>query len=422
MKEEFLHYLWKYALYSLPLELTTGEQVEVISAGEHNHDSGPDFFNAKIKIGKTIWAGNVEIHVKASDWQKHKHSNNDAYDSIILHVVAENDVQIKRKNGKVIPALELKAPANLYEQYLFLMQNNDWVPCESFISRVTEFTIFQWKEALLVERLAQKAEIIGDRFKANNSNWEETFYQTLAANFGFRTNAQPFEMLAKSLPINHLGKHKDQLPLIEAFLFGQAGLLIDNSNDSYSNFLQKDYKHLAAKFNLKPMSGHLWKFMRLRPANFPTIRIAQFAALIHQSSSLFSKIIDAKELNTIKDLFNIQASEFWNTHYTFEKESIKKVKKLGNNAFENIMINTIAPMLFYYGQQKGKPEYSEKALKWLTNIPGEKNAITKSWVALGMNNQNAFDSQALIQLKNVYCKKRRCLQCRIGNQVIKHTV
>lgn len=422
MKEEFLHYLWKYNLYTTPLLLSSGELVKVVNPGEHNFDSGPDFFNAKIKIGETIWAGNVEIHVNASDWKKHKHQYNDAYDSIALHVVANNDFEVSRKNGKIIPTLELQAPKNIYEQYLYLMQTNDWIPCKAFIADINDFTILQSKESLLIERLKEKSDILEQRFKANNNNWEETFYQSLANNFGFKTNAQPFEMLAKTIPLSYLGKHKDQLPLIEAMLFGQSGLLNTESKNEYLKQLETDYKHLSSKFSLTPLNSSLWKFMRLRPANFPTIRIAQFSALIHKSNALFSKLIQANSISDIKELFVIQASAYWDTHYSFKSTSASKAKRLGLSAFYNIVINTIAPMLFYYGQQKNQLEYSEKALQYLCEIPSEQNSIIKKWTEIGLNANNAFDSQALIQLKNKYCKNRKCLSCRIGNQVIKHKV
>lgn len=420
MKEEFLHYLWKYQLFDIPLKLVGGDFMEVISSGNHNMDSGPDFFNAKIKMGDTIWAGNVEIHVNSSDWFKHKHEKDKNYDNIILHVVANNDVHVKRANGNLIPTIELKAPSELYKQYLYLMQSRSWVPCESFINQIDDLTILQWKEALLVERLSQKAELIAQRFKTNNSNWEETFYQSLAANFGFKTNSQPFEMLAKSLPLTYLGKHKDQLQLIEAMLFGQSGLLPDDSTDKYIQQLKTNYQHLQVKFGLKPLSGHLWKFMRLRPASFPTLRIAQFSALIYKSSALFSKVLEANTINELHELFNVEASMYWETHYTFENESKKRTKNLGEMAFQNILINTISPLLFYYSQQKGETKYIDKALSWLLEIPSEKNSIIRKWNEIGVGAQNAFDSQALIQLKNVYCKKRKCLDCRIGNKVIKY--
>jgi hypothetical protein len=421
MKEDFLHYLWKYSLYKKALALADGTSVEVLSAGDHNTNAGPDFFNAKVKIGDTVWAGNVEIHVHASDWLKHKHQKDSAYDNIILHVVAINDVEIKRENGEIIPVLELSVPKNLYEQYLYLMQSKSWVPCESFINKVNEFVIYEWKDALLVERLAHKSQLIEERWHQNNKNWEETFYQTLAANFGFKINSLPFEMLSKSIPLQFLGKHKDDLALIEAMLFGQSGLLPENPGDDYTRQLTKDYVHLKNKFNLQPMSGHLWKFSKLRPSNFPTIRLAEFAALIHKSNALMSRIIEAKNFTELKQYFELEVSPYWHNHYVFEKESPQKIKHFGETAFDNIIINSIAPFFALYARLKNQTAYAEKSLEWLSLLKAEQNQITDHWQQIGLEVKSAFDSQALIQLKNMYCNQRQCLQCRIGNQVLRHT-
>jgi hypothetical protein len=421
MQESFLHYLWKYGLYSnQPLVSVDGSPVEVIHPGEHNTHSGPDFFNAKIKIGATVWAGNVEVHIHSSDWLKHHHQSDAAYENVILHVVAQNDTEIKRPKGESIPVLELQAPKGIYEQYLYLMQNTGWVPCETFIGKIDPFTVFQWKEALMIERLHEKSELISERFSRNNNHWEETFYQTFAANFGFKTNAQPFEMLARSLPLSYLAKHKDQLNLIEALLFGQSGLLPSKSADKYTNHLITDCNHLRNKYALKPMSGHLWKFSRLRPVNFPTIRIAQFASLVHGSTSLLSKILEATDYHELVALLQVKASPFWDTHYVFDKESPLREKHLGDDALQNILINTVAPFLFFYGTVRKQTSLTEKALEWLTKVPPEQNAIIEHWNQLGLKSENAFDTQALIQLKNRYCNHRRCLNCRIGNQVIQH--
>lgn len=421
MQEAFLHYLWKYQLHQQQaLSLTDGRAITVHSAGQHNQDSGPDFFNARITIDETLWAGNVEIHVNASDWLKHKHQNDKAYANVILHVVANPDVDIRRESGEKVPMLQLIAPRGVYEQYLYLMQSRQWVPCESFIGKVDAFTILQWKEALLVERLSQKAQSIEERFIHNKNNWEETFYQSLASNFGFKTNSQPFEMLARSLPLLYLAKHKDQLSLIEAFLFGQAGLLPEKPATDYEKQLHADYKHLSAKFQLKSGSGHLWKFSKLRPGNFPTVRLAQFAALVYKSSALLSRILEMEKVKDLQSFFALQASDYWNTHYTFSNESPFKPKHLGLASFYNIVINTVVPFLFFYGKSHNKPAYAEKALTWLTEIPAEKNQLIEHWNQLGLEVQSAFDSQALIQLKNNYCNYRLCLNCRIGNQVLRH--
>jgi hypothetical protein len=420
--EDFLHYLWKYSFYTKPLILTDGTPVEVLSAGEQNNDAGPDFFNSKIKIGNTVWAGNVEIHVKSSDWFKHNHHNDSAYDNIILHVVAQNDKEIARKSGEKIPVVELKSPEKIYNQYLFLMQSNGWIPCETFINKVDSFTVFQWKEVLMIERLQEKSTVVEQRFISNNKNREETFYQSLAANFGFKTNALPFEMLAKSLPLKYLAKHKDSLSFLEAMLFGQAGLLPELPKDEYTKELVLNYKHLKNKFKLSPLNGNLWKFSKMRPPNFPVIRISQFANLIYKSEALMSKIVEANSFNVLRDLFDIETSNYWQTHYTFEKESPRRIKKLGDSAFQNIVINTIAPFFAFYGKVKNQNILIDKAIGWLTELKPESNRITRHWEELGLKPENAFDSQSLIQLKNKYCNKRRCLNCRIGNQVIRYKV
>jgi hypothetical protein len=335
-------------------------------------------------------------------------------------VVANPDVDIRRESGEKVPVLQLIAPRGVYEQYVYLMQSQQWVPCESFIAKVDAFTILQWKEALLVERLSQKAQRIEERFIQNKNNWEETFYQSLAANFGFKINSQPFEMMARSLPLIYLAKHKDQLTLIEALLFGQAGLIPENPAGDYEKQLEANYKHLAAKFQLKSSSGHLWKFAKLRPGNFPTVRLAQFAALIFKSSALLSKILEIEKVSDLHSLFTLQASAYWNTHYTFSNESPYKTKHLGNASFYNLVINTVVPFVFFYGKAHRNNAYTEKALSWLTEIPAEKNHIITHWNQLGMEVQTAFDTQALIQLKNNYCNYRLCLNCRIGNQVLRH--
>ncbi|HAN00518.1 MAG TPA: DUF2851 domain-containing protein [Marinilabiliales bacterium] len=421
MQESFLHYLWKFKLYTgLSLALPDGSVVEVINPGNHNPDSGPDFFNAKIKIGGTVWAGDVEIHVKASDWYRHNHQTDKAYQTVILHVVAIHDADIFYPDGEPVPVMVLQSPAGLYEQFLYLMQNKGWVPCELYVNRIDDFTWLGWKESLVVERLKEKSEAMAERYQRNNHHWEETFYQSLAANFGFKTNAQPFEMLARSLPQSCLAKHKDQLNLLEAMFFGQSGLLPVDSNGEYVGQLISDYQHLAHKFGLTPLNGSIWKFSKLRPVNFPTLRISQFASLVHQSYALMSKVIETENLSGIEPLFEVKASPFWDTHFVFGHASKPMEKQLGTQAFQNIVINTLVPFLFFYAKVHNQPRYSDKALNWLNQLPPEQNKILRHWEQLGIKSSQAFDSQALIQLKNKYCNYRQCLNCRIGNQVIQH--
>jgi len=419
MKEEFLHYIWKYRLFNNnSLIADTGDTIEVLNQGTHNFDAGPDFFNAKIKINNTVWAGNVEVHINSSDWFKHHHQNNKAYDNIILQVVYKNDKQVHRKNGEIIPTIELQFDQKLWEKFDSLIGNQSWIACQSEIKTVDSFIIQNWIDKLAIERLEYKSLRIKELLVQNNNSWESAFYQHLAANFGFKLNAMPFELLAKSLTLNYLAKHKNDLSQIEALLFGQAGFLNDPDGDDYYVKLKKEYLYLSKKFELTPLEKHLWKFLRSRPGNFPTIRIAQFASLIHKSSALFSKIIEAKKIECFYDLFLVTPSAYWKNHYIFNKESVVKEKRIGKSAVDILLINTVIPFLFVYGKTKGIYEIQDRAVELLESIKAESNSIVSQWNNTGIKSLNAFQSQALIQLKNVYCNAKRCLQCQIGNQII----
>ncbi|MFO8235623.1 MAG: DUF2851 family protein [Bacteroidales bacterium] len=421
--EDFIHYLWKYKLYCKQNLFTESEEkVEIIENGWHNKDSGPDFFNAKIKIGETLWAGNVEIHKRSSDWYHHKHHLDKAYDNVILQVVLENNGQTKRTNGTVIPTLTLNFDDKLYNNYMKLLSNENWIPCEQELSYIDHFTINFWLDKLTIERLMNKYDEITGSLKTNNNNWETTFYHKLAKNFGFKVNSIPFELLAQSLPIEYLAKHKDNKFQIEALLFGQAGFLQGNmSNDEYYLKLCREYNYLKKKFNLRPINKHIWKFSKLRPSNFPTIRIAQFAEIIYNSKKLFSKILEAENIQYIHNLFDIKLSGYWTEHYTFQKASkTKKNKKLGKSAINTVIINTVIPFLFIYGERKNKQGYKNKALNFLNQLPPENNSIIKKWKKLNIIPESAYQSQALIQLKNIYCKNKKCLECQIGKKIISY--
>jgi hypothetical protein len=422
MVEEFLHYIWNLKLFNtLNLTTTKGEKLEIIKSGILNTDAGPDFFNAQIKIGNTKWAGNVEIHVNASDWNKHNHQHDVAYNNVILHVVFNDDVIVNRLSGEAIPTLELKEKIDnkLYERYLNFKESKDWIPCEKQISSTSVLTVNSTIDKLLLERLERKSISIVNSLKLNNYNWEETFYRHLARNFGFNVNAEPFELLAKSIPSVVIAKHKNSLFQIEALLFGQSGLLNEHFKDKYLCDLQNEYVYLKQKFKLNSIDAHLWKFLRLRPVNFPTIRLAQFAGLIYRSSHLFSKIMETENLGTLKLLMNTDVSEYWQTHYVADKSSPEKTKHLGDEAINNIVINTIVPFLFVYGRQKNEEKYIDRALLFLEQIPGEQNAIIKKWKILNMPVNTAYLTQALLQLKNEYCSHKKCLSCAIGNELIK---
>ena len=419
MRESILHYVWQHKLFTAQQLVTTeGEPVDVIDAGKHNTDAGPDFFNAKIRIAETLWAGNVEIHTNSTDWSKHNHHSDKAYDSVILHVVSEIDGEIYRADGAKIPQLLLVYPIAIAQNYDQLISEQKWIPCEDKISTVPSIIVQSWKNALLTERLEQKMQAITTLLTESNQHWEEAFYITLARNFGFGTNSQAFESLAKSIPLSVVGKHKDHLFRLEAMLFGQAGLLNNEAADEYSAQLKQEYSFLKAKFNLQPINGSQWKLLRLRPDNFPHVRIAQFAALIHSSSKLFSKIVDKPEMEYLQSIFNCEPSAYWQQHYLFSHESPASDKKLGTQSINVILINTVVPFLFCYAQQKNNEALKDKALQLLEQLPSERNAIITAWQKLGISSASAYDSQALLQLKKQYCDDKKCLRCRIGHKVL----
>lgn len=419
MKESVLHYIWQQRLFvSNDMKTTDGEKIEVIDVGKLNIDAGPDFFNAKIKIGETLWAGNIEIHSQSSDWFKHNHQADKAYDSVILHIVRKADGEVYRADGEKIPQVKLLYPKHIETDYNQLITEQKWIPCAEKIKFVPDIFIQSWKNTLLIERLEQKTEAIVTLLNANNQHWEEAFYITLARNFGFGTNSQAFELLAKATPLSALSKHKNDQFQLEAILFGQSGLLESSNTDEYHTSLRKEYEFLAAKFNLKPLVASQWKLLRLRPDNFPHVRIAQFAALIHSSSKLFSKIIERPELGYLNIIFDTKPSEYWQTHYTFANESSKKTKSLGQLSKNVLYINTVIPFLFCYGNQKNNQEMKDKALELLEQIPEERNSVITGWKNLGLKVSTAYDSQALLQLKKKYCDDKKCLRCRIGHKVL----
>ncbi|PCJ80023.1 MAG: hypothetical protein COA57_15160 [Flavobacteriales bacterium] len=422
MTEQFLHYIWKFQLFEQnSLQCESGESLQIIKAGTPNTDAGPDFFNTKIKIGSTLWAGNVEIHINSSDWEKHSHQKDAAYDNVILHVVFNHDKNVVRKNGQELHVLTLQEKINdsLYAKYCHFLSNKLWIPCANHISEVDVFTVDNWLERLLIERLERKSSAIVEMLERHKNDWAEVFYIFLARNFGFKVNAEPMELLAKSLPFSVIGKHRDNLLQVEALLLGQAGFLEENFADDYPNQLKKEYDFLKNKFKLQPLDKSLLKFLRLRPPNFPTIRISQLANLIHRSSSLFSKIIEAKNSAAIIELFQVETSEYWRTHYVFDKHSSERKKQLGESAVNGILINTVAPFLFVYGQQKGEDVFKTNAFKLLENLPEEKNAIINRWKELNISARDAYRSQALLQLKNEYCNAKKCLHCAIGNKILR---
>jgi hypothetical protein len=416
MTESLLQFIWQFQYFSKgELATTAGESIQIISPGQYNANQGPDFTDAKIRVGKTTWAGTVELHNLTSDWDKHNHNGDKNYNNVILHVVWENDT------SKIdVPALELKERVSkiLLQRYQELINLSAFIPCEKSIAFVRDITWKSWKDRLLAERLMRKAKSVELFLQQNNYHWEETFWWLLAKNFGMKVNAEAYEAMARSIPVNILAKHKSQIQQLEALLLGQAGLLNDKFSEDYPKLLQREYKFLKEKYRLKPIHQPV-HFLRMRPGNFPTIRLAQLAALITGSAHLFSKIKDAKTVKEIKQWFDITANDYWHYHYRFGETSSFKKKTLGVAMTENIIINTVAPVLFAYGSYHDEQKYKDKALRWLEQTAAESNSITKGFQKLGIENKNAFDSQALIELKNEYCNKKRCLECSVGNAILK---
>lgn len=421
MKEDLLQYIWKFQLFNRSeLECTNGDRIIIIQPGNHNTNQGPDFLQGKVKIENTTWVGNIEIHINSSQWNQHDHSNDPNYQNVILHVVWTHDIEIKDKSGNNLPTIELQSRVSkiLLAKYQQLMQNPVFIPCEDQVATVDNLIIENWKQRLAAERLIDKAEKVLAIFQGTGLHWEETFWQLIAANFGLKVNSEFFLKIAQSLPLNTLSKHRHNIIQIEALLMGQAGLLNQIFIDKYACMLQKEYAFYQKKYSLKPIKGQLL-FLRMRPANFPTIRLAQLAMLLVESEHLFSVIKETESVDEIKRLLRVCANDYWHYHYVFDSESGYKIKELGKQMIDNIIINTIIPVLFAYGLYHNEEKFKEKALSWLQEIPPEKNTITKGFQKVGFENKSALDSQAYLHLKKEYCDLKRCLECAIGNSILK---
>ncbi|WP_256012382.1 DUF2851 family protein [Desertivirga xinjiangensis] len=420
--EDFLHFVWKYRLFNHK-ELFTDfdEPLEIISPGFHNTHAGADFENVKIRIADTVWVGNVEIHIKSSDWDRHDHTSDESYNNVILHVVYDNDRTVLRSDGTRIVTFVLKEHIlpGLEQRYEDLIGNLSWIPCEKILHNVERAHYGSWLARVLVERLEDKSTFVLNLLNECKGSWDDVFYWLLARNLGFKTNAVPFELLARSLPQQILAKHKNSARQIEALVFGQAGFL-KNPQDDYSLTLQKEYVHLQRKYQLKPVDMYLWKFMRLRPQNFPSIRLAQFAALIIKSQHLFSRILHMSNSKDIVSIFrDLPVNDYWKKHYRFGKMSEKVCTDLGLDSIHNILLNTVVISLFSYGKYTGDQQLINRALEVLENLPPETNQIINRFKSLGIKTDTAADSQALLQLKKYYCDQKKCVTCAIGAKIIK---
>ena len=418
--EQLLHYVWKHKFFPLKeLKTTNGQSLEIIDTGLANHDAGPDFFNAKIKVDGVLWVGNIEIHTHSSDWEKHGHQRDKNYDNVILHVATHIDAEIFRSNGESIPQLQLDCPEHVRANFEELQSTNNYPPCYRIIPSIPSFTIHSWMSALQMERFEQKTNQLSERVRFCNNHWEDAFFMTLARNFGFGLNGDAFETWAKHIPLRAVDKHRDNLFQIEAIFFGQAGILGDQDGDEYYLKLKHEYEYLAHKFQLTPMDVTRWRFLRLRPNNFPHVRIAQLACLYHRAYGLLSQLMEKTTLKEIRDLLRGGTSAYWLTHYAFGGCSPSRPKTLSDSSLDLLIINTVVTFLYAYGKHQGKEELCARATAFLEELKPENNYIIRMWDQCGLKVSHAGDSQALIQLKKEYCDRKKCLYCRIGYEYLK---
>lgn len=412
-----LQYIWQFQYFNKSeLQTTAGEKLQIIFPGKLNSNQGPDFSNAQIKIDNTILVGSVELHLKSSQWNDHGHSSDANYKNVVLHVVFENDLP-----QSTVPVLELQSRISnlLLDRYTDLMNATTFIPCAGSALQIKDITWLAWKERLLAERLTRKSAIVFKFLEENNAHWEESFWWMLARNFGVKVNSETFEALARSVSVNILAKHKNQIHQLEALLFGQAGLLNEVFLEDYPKLLQQEYNFLKKKYALNPIHSPI-HFLRMRPGNFPTVRLSQLAALIQNSAHLFSKIMEMEKVSEVKKLFTVTANDYWHYHYRFDEASAFKKKNVGKEMIDNIIINTIVPVLFAYGLYYKEEKHKNKAILWLEEIAAETNSITKGFASLKLSNKTAFDSQAFIELKTHYCDHKHCLQCAVGNAILKN--
>lgn len=424
MSESFIHYLWQFQYFSKSsLQTTQGEEIVVFHPGFKNTHAGPDFYQSRIRIGELEWVGSVEIHIHSSSWQTHNHNVDQAYENVVLHVVWSDDKPVKRIDGSFIPTLELKNRVDdvLHLTYKKLMSSPEEIPCATSFGKISDLTKFSMLDRALSERLEIKAERVNQTLLRNNNNWEETVYQVLAKNFGFHVNADPFLQLAQNLPYKIILKHRDKLVQIEALLFGQAGFLQEAKHDEYTSILMREYDVLSRKYGLGNgrLSTSQWKFLRLRPANFPTIRLAQFAWLLFTQRNLFSNLIETATDMRWKTFFHLHQSTYWLHHYQFNKETEDEIPTFGQMSVDNVLINSLVPILVAYGKSKDDQMLVDRAITILQQVKSESNKITRLWTSLGLKSKNAFDSQAMIELHNNFCLKHRCLECMMGVSLIK---
>ena len=430
--EQLLQYVWKHKILPLEcLETTDGKALEIIDPGLHNRNAGPDFFNAKLRIGNTMWVGNVEIHEHSKDWFRHGHDSDPAYDNVVLHVVEDVDCDVTNSRGEFIPQIKLCVPVTVTLNYKELLNADAYPPCYRIVPELSQLTVHSWMAALQTERLERKTLDIARRAERANGSWEDAYFITLARNYGFGINGDAFEQWAYNVPLNQVAHHRDDIFQIEAIFLGQAGLLDIDAipakyqkeamNDGYFNRLKNEYKYLAHKFSLTPMNRTMWKFLRLRPQNFPHIRISQLATLYHERKTSLSQLVECMNVDEMRRMLSTHVTEYWATHYTFGTESASNSKSMSPFSINLLMINTAIPMLFAYGRHTCDDTLCDRAFDMLEQLKAEDNHIIRMWKECGLKVATAGDSQALIQLKNEYCDRKDCLRCRFGYEYLKRS-
>ncbi|NPD90827.1 DUF2851 family protein [Xylanibacter muris] len=428
--EQLLHYAWKHRMFPLAaLTTTDGKSIEIIDSGLHNRNAGPDFFNAKVRIDNTVWVGNVEIHDSSKGWYLHGHDHDKAYDNVVLHVAKTIDCDVFTSEGRYIPQMQMDVPQRIADNYYQLQATESYPPCYRIIPDLSRLTVHSWMAALQTERLEQKTKAIEHRVKLKDGSWEDAYFVTLARNFGFGINGDAFEQWALNVPLGSVAHHRDDLFQIEAIFMGQAGLLSDTAvserymkeamEDGYLMKMRDEYKYLSHKFGLIPLDSRIWRFMRLRPQNFPHIRISQLANLYYERTAGLSSIIECNTMAELTDVLKTHVTPYWETHYTFGSESIRNTKNLSPFSFNLLIINTVVPVLFAYGKHIGSEMLCNRAFDFLESIKAENNSIIRMWRDCGMDVESAGDSQALIQLKKEYCDRKDCLRCRFGYEYLK---
>ncbi|MFZ2285366.1 MAG: DUF2851 family protein [Bacteroidales bacterium] len=424
MKEEFLHWLWKNRFFDAG-RLCDREAglIEVITPGEYNRDAGPDFFNTRLTVGGTVWAGNTEIHINASDWYRHGHHTDHAYDNVILHLVNDNDTEVYTASGRRLLTVKMEFDPALWENYIDFVNNPSVLACAGLIGRTDGFMTKHWLWSLAVDRLQRKSSEIREMLEKTGGDWEETLYRLVSRYFGFRVNTGPFEMLASRLPLKIIRKHSDNLTQVEALLFGTAGLLDEalfreTVTDDYYMLLTREYRVLKAKYSLQPVEGWMWKFHRLRPANFPTVRLSQLASLLTHSDGLFSRVLELHDRESLRSLLSVRASAYWKNHYMFGREVPSTAGRAGRQSADLLIINAIGPIVFVYGKIKQQQERCDRALDILDALPPEENSVVTDFTEAGLRPESALASQALIELRTMWCRYHRCLDCLIGSSLI----